>query len=148
MKIGIATDHNGVEQKKEIIKYLEGLGYEIIDYSKENTPIDDYPDFAALISKAIINKEIDQGILLCMTGIGMSITANKFKGIRCAKVANKTEAELARQHNDSNVIALSFLIPMDDLKEILRVYLAASYTYDERHIRRIKKIKQIEEENV
>ncbi len=148
MKIGIATDHNGVEEKKILIKYLSELGYEVKDYSVNNTPIDDYPDFAAQVSMAVINNEIEQGILMCGTGIGMSITANKFKGIRCAKISTKEEAILAREHNNANVIALSYKIPIVEIKEILKYYLKTEYTNDERHTRRLNKIKEIENQNV
>ncbi len=148
MKIGIATDHNGVEEKKILIKYLSELGYEVKDYSVNNTPIDDYPDFAAQVSMAVINNEIEQGILMCGTGIGMSITANKFKGIRCAKISTKEEAILAREHNNANVIALSYKMPIVEIKEILKYYLKTEYTNDERHTRRLNKIKEIENQNV
>ena len=148
MKIGIATDHNGVEEKKILTKYLSELGYEVKDYSVNNTPIDDYPDFAAQVSRAVINNEIEQGILMCGTGIGMSITANKFKGIRCAKISTKEEAILAREHNNANVIALSYKMPIDELKEILKYYLKTEYTSDERHVRRLNRIKEIENQNV
>lgn len=148
MRVGIATDHNGVIEKKEILDYLTNLGYEMIDLSKENTPIDDYPDFAAIVAESVLNKEIDQGILMCGTGIGMSIAANKIKGIRCAKVSNIDEAVLAREHNDANIIALSYKMPMEDIKKIIETYLKTDYTNDERHIRRINKIKKLEEENV
>ncbi len=148
MKIGIATDHNGVEEKKILIKYLSELGYEVKDYSVNNTPIDDYPDFAAQVSMAVINNEIEQGILMCGTGIGMSITANKFKGIRCDKIYTKEEAILAREHNNANVISLSYKIPIVEIKEILKYYLKTEYTNDERHTRRLNKIKEIENQNV
>lgn len=147
MKVGIATDHNGVNEKKEIIEYLKTLGHEVVDYSTNNTPIDDYPDFAKRVAVSVQNKKIEQGILMCWTGIGMSITANKFKGIRCAKVSNIDEAILTREHNDANIISLSYKMPIEEIKEILKVYLSTKYSFDERHIRRIDKIKKIEEEN-
>lgn len=147
MKVGIATDHNGVNEKRELIEYLNTLGYEVIDYSTNNTPIDDYPDFASIVCKSIINKEIDQGILMCGTGIGMSITANKYSGIRCAKVSTSEEAKLAREHNDANIIALSYKMSIEELKTIIKSFLETAYSKDERHIKRINKIRKIEEEN-
>lgn len=148
MKVGIATDHNGVNEKQELIRHITNLGYEVMDLSPNNTPTDDYPDFAKIVSMSVLNKTIDQGIIMCGTGIGMSIAANKFKGIRCAKVSNIEEASLAREHNDANILALSYRLPMNELKKIIEVYLSTSYTQDERHIRRINKIKEIEDANV
>lgn len=144
MKIGIATDHNGVEEKKELIEYMQELGYEVVDYSTNNTPIDDYPDFAELLCKGILANEIDNGILMCGTGIGMSIAANKIKGIRCAKVSNVEEAFISKEHNNANVIALSYKIDIDTLKEMVKVYLETPFSNDERHVRRIGKITKLE----
>ena len=98
MKVAIATDHNGVEQKIDLIYFISSLGYEVVDYSKDNTPTDDYPDFAERVAKSVSNHETDLGILLCGTGIGMSIAANKVKGIRAAKVSNLDEARLCKEH--------------------------------------------------
>ncbi len=144
MKIGIATDHNGVEQKIELIYFLNSLGYEVIDYSKKNTPTDDYPDFAEIVSKKVVNKEVDLGIIMCGTGIGMSIAANKIKGIRCAKVSNENEAFYARSHNNANIIALSYVLPIDELKIIVKRFIDTPFSNEERHIRRIEKITRME----
>ena len=108
MKLAIATDHNGVKEKKEIMSFLINKGYEVFDLSPDNNPSDDYPDYASRVCTKVLNNEADLGILMCGTGIGMSIAANKFKGIRCAKVSNDTEAVIAREHNNDNVIALSY----------------------------------------
>ena len=88
MKVAIATDHNGVEQKSEIIFFLGTKGIEVMDMSKDNNPNDDYPDFAIRVATAVATGEADLGILMCGTGIGMSIAANKVNGIRCAKVSS------------------------------------------------------------
>lgn len=144
MKIGIATDHNGVEQKIELIYYLNSLGYEVIDYSKNNTPTDDYPDFAEIVCNKILSKEIDLGIIMCGTGIGMSIAANKIKGIRCAKANNIDEAFYSRSHNDANIIALSYVLPIEELKVIIKKFIETPFSNDERHIRRIGKITKLE----
>ena len=140
MKIGIATDHNGVEEKKVIINYLKESGYEVVDYSTNNTPIDDYPDFAFAVSEGIINKDIDLGILMCGTGIGMSIAANKIKGIRCGKVSSVEEARLTRAHNDANVMALSYKESIEKLIEMVKMFVETPFANDERHVRRINKI--------
>ena len=144
MKIAIATDHNGVEQKSEIIFYLASLGHEVLDFSKDNNPTDDYPDFAVRVANAVSLGNVDLGILMCGTGIGMSIAANKVKGIRCAKVSSEEEAFLARQHNNANIIALSYKESMDDLKIIILKFITTEFSNEERHIRRVNKIMEIE----
>lgn len=145
MKIAIATDHNGVEQKKVIIENLQSQGIEIVDCSIINNPIDDYPDFAISLCQKIVNNDADLGILMCGTGIGMSIAANKVKGIRCAKVSNSDEARLAKEHNNANVIALSYKEDMNTLIEWINTFINTPFAGDERHIRRINKITKYEE---
>ncbi len=143
MKISIATDHNGVNEKKEIMALLSE--YEFIDKSTNNTPIDDYPDFAYIVAKSVINKEVDFGVLLCGTGIGMSIAANKVKGIRCAHCSNLEQAHLAREHNDANIIALSYKQDIKELAEMIREFVKTPHSEDERHHRRVNKIINIED---
>lgn len=138
MKIAIATDHNGVEQKKEIIKILNE--YEFLDKSPVNTSTDDYPDFAFKVANSIVNKEAEFGILLCGTGIGMSIAANKVKGIRCAHCSNLDQAFLARSHNNANIIALSYKQDLQEIIEMIRTFLTTSPSEEEKHYRRIQKI--------
>lgn len=145
MRLAIATDHNGVNEKKEIISFLRDKGYEVNDLSQDNNPVDDYPDFAARVSKSVINGESDLGILMCGTGIGMSIAANKFKGIRCAKVSNESEAVLARQHNNANVIALSYKEDINDLKTMIDMFVTTDFSNEERHTRRVEKIGMLEQ---
>ncbi len=145
MKIAIATDHNGVEQKLELIYFLNDLNLEVIDESKDNTPTDDYPDFAARVCSDILEKKADLGILMCGTGIGMSIAANKFRGIRCAKVSNVDEARLCRDHNNANIIALSYKEDILKLKDMIRTFVETPASTDERHIRRVAKITSFEE---
>lgn len=144
MKVAIATDHNGVEQKAELIFFLGQKGIEVLDLSKDNNPVDDYPDFAKRVADSVASKESDLGILMCGTGIGMSIAANKVKGIRCAKVSSEEEAFLARQHNNANVIALSYKVPVDELKIMIDKFVSTDFSYDERHVRRVDKISEIE----
>lgn len=145
MKIGIATDHRGVEQKKELINFLTNKGYEIVDLSPVNTPTDDYIDFAVTTCKSYLNKDINFGILLCGTGIGMSIAANKIKGIRCAKATNTEEAYLTRNDNDANILALSYREDLEVLKEIIITFLETPFSNEERHIRRVNKLKALED---
>lgn len=144
MKIGIATDHNGVNEKMVLIEYLKNLGYEVFDLSENNTPTDDYPDFAEILCKKINSNDIELGILMCGTGIGMSIAANKIKGIRCAHVSNESEASLAREHNNANVIALSYKEDIEKLKKLIKIFIETPFSNEERHIRRINKIKELE----
>ncbi len=138
MKIAIATDHNGVDEKKEIIKSLNN--YEVVDMSTDNTPIDDYPDFAFKVAESVANKEVDLGVLLCGTGIGMSIAANKVKGIRCAHCSSIEQAHLAREHNNANIIALSYKQDLKELTKMIEEFLITPASQDERHQRRVNKI--------
>lgn len=136
MKISIANDHNGILKKTIIKKYLENLGYEVIDFgSNDSIPVD-YPEFAFTVGKSVANKDTDLGILICGTGIGMSIACNKIKGIRCAKVSNVEEAKLSRQHNNANVIALSSHLPDLEITEIVKTFVETDFSNEERHIRR------------
>lgn len=144
MKVAIATDHNGVEQKIELIYFLNDLGYEVLDLSKDNNPTDDYPDFAVRVANAINEKNADLGVLMCGTGIGMSIAANKIKGIRCAKVSSEEEAFLARQHNNANIIALSYKESIENLKIMISKFLSTEFSNEERHARRVEKIGMLE----
>ncbi|MCR5483701.1 MAG: ribose 5-phosphate isomerase B [Bacilli bacterium] len=145
MKLAIATDHNGVNEKKEIISFLVNQGFEVLDLSQDNTSIDDYPDFAKRVCEAVLSNQADLGILMCGTGIGMSIAANKFKGIRCAKVSNESEAILARQHNNANVIALSYKENINNLKIMIEKFVKTDFSNEERHVRRIEKIEMLEQ---
>lgn len=142
MKIGIASDHAGYKVKEIIKKYLQEIHYTVIDYGTYNEDSVDYPNYAFKVCDAINDNEIDFGILICYTGIGMSIAANKRKGIRCAKVDNITEAKLTREHNNSNVLALSALKDIETLKIIVKTYLETKFTNEERHVRRIKLIEK------
>ncbi len=143
MKIAIATDHNGVNEKKALMNLLPE--YEFIDKSTNNTPIDDYPDFAFAVTKSVLNKEADFGLLMCGTGIGMSIAANKVKGIRCAHCSNVEQAHLAREHNDANIIALSYKQDINELVEMIKEFISTPHSEDERHHRRVNKIISIED---
>ncbi len=140
MKIAIASDHRGVEYKKEVIKYLLSKNYEIIDCSTENTPVDDYPDFAFLVCKKVIDNEAEIGILLCRTGIGMSIAANKVKGIRCAKINSVEDAILCRNDNGANVMTFNYTEDIENIKKYIDAFINAEVINDERHQRRVDKI--------
>lgn len=147
MKIAIASDHRGVEYKQEIIKYLEQKEYEILDCSLENTPIDDYPDFAFKVCEKVVNKEAEIGILVCRTGIGMSIAANKVKGIRCAKINSEEDAILSRNDNGANVMTFNFTEDIENIKKYIDAFIKADVINDERHQRRVDKIIKYEEDH-
>ncbi len=144
MKIAIATDHNGVNEKKEVIKRLEN-DFEMVDMSPVNTDTDDYPDFAFGVCKALLNKEVDLGVLMCGTGIGMSIAANKVKGILCGHCSNVEQAHLTREHNHANVIALSYKQNLDEVVEMIKEFVRTEPSKEERHNRRVQKIRDYEE---
>ena len=144
MKIGIATDHRGIEVKQELTNYLKDLGYNIVDYGTNSTDSVDYPDYAFKVGEAVANNDIDFGVLICNTGIGMSIAANKVKGVRCARVIDEYDAKMTRIDNDANVIALSSRIDIEKLKSVLKVFLETPHNSEERHDRRISKIDNYE----
>lgn len=137
MKIGIATDHRGVETKQELTKYLKELGYNVVNYGTDTSDSVDYPIYAFKIGEAVVNKDIDFGILICGTGIGMSIACNKVNGVRCAKVSNIWEAKMTRIDNDANVLSLGYSQSLDELKDIIKVFLETEHPAEERHDRRI-----------
>lgn len=140
MKIAIASDHRGVEYKKELIEYLEGNNHEIIDCSPKNTDTDDYPDFAFKVCKKVVDKEAEIGILVCRTGIGMSIAANKVKGIRCAKINSIEDATLCRNDNGANVMTFNYTDGIENIKQYVDAFISAEVLNDERHKRRVNKI--------
>lgn len=144
MKIGIATDHRGFLIKEELIDFLNRIGYEAIDFGTNSDEPVDYPEFAFKVGEAIRDKKIDRGILVCRTGIGMSIACNKVKGVRCAKVDNVEEAALTRIDNDSNVISLSYAKTLPEMKEIIKTFLEMNFSDEERHKRRIALIDNYE----
>ena len=145
MKLAIATDHNGVKEKEYIINKLKE-NYEIIDMSQNNTPTDDYPIYAFKVSEYVSNNTDTLGILLCGTGIGMSIAANKVKGIRCAHVSNINEAELAKLHNNANIIAMSYKNDIKLILDCINKFIETKFSNEERHIRRINEIINYEKE--
>ena len=136
----IGNDHAGYDVKKEIIEFLKEKNYDVKDYGCDNTDSVDFPDYAFKVCESLT--ENDKAILICTTGIGMSIAANKVKGIRCAKVDNVDEARLTRMHNDSNVLAISALKDINEIKKIVLTFLETPFSNEERHIRRISKINE------
>jgi len=144
MRIAIATDHHGETMKKEIIKYLSNKEYEVKDYSPDSNVSSDYTDYAFKLAEAIRDDKADRGILLCGTGIGMSIAANKVQDIRCAHVSNVNEAVLTREHNNANIIALGTKMNLNEILKIIDVFLSTEFSNEERHARRVDKISKYE----
>lgn len=144
MKIGVASDHRGFDKKEKIKKYLTKRNITFVDYGCNTKESVDYTDYAYELCKGILNGEIDKGILVCATGTGMSIVANKVKGIMCAKVSNSEEAKLSILHNNVNVISFSSKLYMFEIKDIIDEFLKNVYKGEDRFERRIAKIKDIE----
>ncbi len=148
MKIAIGTDHNGTEMKKEIKAFLRNRGLEVIDVSEHNSALDDYPEYAFEVGKKVVSKEADFGILICGTGIGMSIAANKVKGVRCAHVTSTSEAILARQHNNANIIAIGANNnKINDVIKMIDLFINTDFKNEERHVRRNNQILEYEMNN-
>lgn len=139
--VAIACDHGGFELKKELIKHLEKQGIDTRDFGCDSADSCDYPDYAHLVTDAIKSGEADKGILLCGTGIGMSIAANKVEGIRAALCSDCFSAEATRLHNDTNVLCMGARVIGPELAfKIADIWLGTEFSDEERHNRRIGKI--------
>lgn len=144
MKIAIAADHAGVDAKEEIKTVIKALGHTLTDFGTTGAASVDYPDFAEKVARAVASGEADKGVLICGTGIGMSIAANKVPGIRAAVVSDEKTAALSRQHNDANVFcAGSRTTPVVKIAEALKVWLQTPFEGG-RHQNRVAKITAIE----
>ncbi len=145
MKIAIGSDHAGFELKAEIKSLLKEIGLECIDFGTDGTTSVDYPDFGRKVSEAVSRGEIDRGILICGTGIGMSIVANKFPNVRASLCNDLFTAKMSRLHNDANILVIGGRIVGKDLaKEIVRVWFSTEFEGG-RHVKRLEKIRRIEE---
>ena len=144
MKIGIANDHRGYNLKVQILDELKE-NYEVIDLGTNSTESVDYPDYAFSLGEKVRDKEVDFGIAICGSGIGISIACNKVKGIRCAKVSTKEEAMYTRNDNDSNIVALSEKTTKEDALDIINTFINTPFSNEEKHVRRINKITEYEE---
>jgi len=145
MKVFIGADHRGYNQKRKVIKLLEGLGHEVKDlgaYSADNCS--DYPKFGCKVSKAVAKTKDSRGILICMTGIGQSIVANKVRGAYAALCYNPAAAKYSREHNNSNVLVLSSkYVKNSDVDKIIKIWLKTDFAGG-RHLRRFNQIKKVE----
>lgn len=141
MRIALGCDHGGFALKETVKAHLEAEGHQVEDFGTFDTNSCDYPVFAAKAAKAVADGTCERGIVICTTGIGVSITANKVKGIRCALCTNTTMARLCREHNDANMLAMGAGIVGEKLAlEMTDTFLSTSFSNGERHIRRISEI--------
>ena len=141
MKIAIACDHGALDLKNTLIARLEGQGHQVVNFGTDTLDSCDYPDFAGAAAKAVAAGECDRGIVLCTTGIGVSITANKIDGVRCALLSDVMSARMTREHNDTNMMALGAGVVGQMLAlEILDTWLGTEFSHNERHQRRIDKV--------
>ncbi len=144
MKIALACDHGGLNLKREIAKYLQENGYEIVDFGTDSFDSCDYPDMALPAAEAVANGKCDKGIFICSTGIGISIVANKVPGVRCAHCHDNYCAEYTRRHNDANVLAMGEKVVGNGYAlQIVHTFLTTAYEGG-RHQRRVDKITAIE----
>ena len=146
MKISVGTDHRGLEQKRMVAQIASDLGHSVVDHGTNSTESCDYPDIAKELGNSVASAKTDRGILICGTGIGMSIAANKVKGVRAAVCNSTAQARLSRQHNDANVLC----IPGDSFEEEAVRELVSTWLETEfeggRHARRIDKVSAMEDE--
>ena len=143
MKIGFASDHRGYKLKEELKTRL--TNFEIIDYGTNSEESCDYPDFAFKLGEAVVRGDVTFGVAICGSGIGISIACNKVKGIRCAKVSNSEEAKITRIDNDSNIVAFSEKVSVEEAVDIVNTFVNTEFSNLEKHQRRIDKITAYEE---
>ncbi len=146
MKISIGCDHGALALKNTLVAHLQAQGHTVTDFGTHTPDSCDYPDYAAAAARAVASGECDRGIVLCTTGIGVSIAANKIRGIRCALLSDKVTARMTREHNDSNMMALGAAIVSQELAlELVDIWLRTEYSGLEKHSRRIAKLAQLEQ---
>ena len=145
MKIAIACDHGALSLKNAVAEHLKKNGYEVSDFGTNTLDSCDYPDFAAAAAKAVAAGECDRGIVMCTTGIGVSIAANKVDGIRCALLHDLMSARMTREHNDTNMMAIGAAITGEALAlAIIDTWLTTAFSGGERHARRVAKVMALE----
>ena len=145
MKIAIGCDHGALALKNKMVSWLEGKGYEVRDFGTYTPDSCDYPEFAAAAARAVASGECEKGIVLCTTGIGVSISANKIDGIRCALLSDVWSAKMTRLHNDTNMMALGAGVVGENLAlEIVDTWVGTEFSGEARHQRRIDKLMALE----
>ncbi len=145
MRIGIANDHRAYETKEELKKLL--TNYEITDYGCYSSEMVNYPEYAFKLGEAVINKEVDLGIIMCGTGIGVSIACNKVKHIRCAKIDSEMDAKYAKEHNNANVLAFGTHLGAENIKKMIEVFINSTFNTEPRYKMRIDQVEQYEDTN-
>ena len=144
--IGIGNDHAAVEMKNQIKEFLEEKGYQVINYGTDSDESCDYPEYGEKVGRAVAEGKVDAGVLICGTGIGISIAANNVKGVRAAVVSEPVSARLTKEHNNANIIAFGArIVGIEMAKEIVSAWLNAEYIGSGRHERRVDMIRKIEE---
>ena len=148
MRIAVGADHAGFELKERIAQEVTTMGYDLLDVgAKCYEPLDDYPDFAELVGKAVVSGQADRGILVCGSGIGASIAANKITGVRAAICTDTYSGHQGVEHDDMNVLVLgSRVMGIEVVTEVVRSFLGAEFSGEERHVRRLNKVLEIERE--
>ena len=145
MKISVGCDHGALALKNKVVAHLEKQGHEVKDFGTYTLDSCDYPEFAAAAARAVASGECEKGIVLCTTGIGVSIVANKIKGIRCALLSDVMSARMTREHNDTNVMAIGAGVVGQMLAlEIVDTWIGTEFSGNERHQRRIDKVMALE----
>jgi ribose 5-phosphate isomerase B len=145
MRIALGADHGGFELKEKLGARLAALGHEIVDFGTTSTESCDYPDFAHAVGEAVAEKRADRGLLICTTGIGMAMAANKIAGVRAAPAQSEDEVRMTREHNDANVLTVGAKY-VDDGRAmgLIRIFLETPFSGGARHARRVAKIAQLE----
>ncbi len=145
MKIAVACDHGALDLKNKVKAHLEEKGYEVEDFGTHTLASCDYPDYAAPAARAVAEGKCDKGIVMCTTGIGVSVVANKIDGVRCALLHDLMTAKLTREHNDTNVMALGAGVVGEMLAlQLVDTWLGTEFSHNERHQRRIDKVMALE----
>ena len=149
MKVAIGADHGAFDRKGEVIDYLKKSGHEVKDFGTYTPDSCDYPAIGLAVAKAVASGEYDRGIVMCTTGIGISIVANKVKGIRCALCNDVTSAKLTRAHNDANMLSMGAGVIGSNLPmDIVDVFMNTPFSNEEKHVRRLSQLKKIETEEL
>ncbi|MCK5094909.1 MAG: ribose 5-phosphate isomerase B [Spirochaetes bacterium] len=146
MRIVIGSDHAGFELKGTIVSYIQDLGHQIIDVGTNNAEPVDYPEYAEAVGKAILEERADRGIMICGSGVGASIAVNKLPGIRAGLCHDTYSAHQGVEHDNINVLIMGArIIGIETARELVRAYLGAEFTKEERHLRRLDKVSKLEE---
>ena len=141
MKVAVGADHGAFERKAEVIEHLKNTGHEVKDFGTYTPESCDYPEIGRSVAHAVVSGEFDRGIVMCTTGIGLSIVANKVKGIRCALCSDVTSAKLTRLHNDANMLSMGAgIVGSNLMMDIIDTFMNTEFSGEERHVRRISKI--------